>query len=813
MAKKRIANVNVRVGVDLRPLERGLKVAQTKLKRFGSSMKSIGGGITRNFTMPFALAGGAGIKLATDLSSSFAKIENLVGITGQTLQDFKQGVLDVSRATGQTQADLADALFVITSAGIRGAEAIDVLTMSAKASEIGLGETKEVARGLTGVLQAYAKDGLTAASATDILTSIVREGNLEASDLAPTLGRIVGIAAQLGISFEELGANIATFTRLGVPTEEAVVGLRGVMTTFLQPTTEAAQILDQFGYTAADLRKKLGTQGLQATLAELLTAFEGNDDALASVFGNVRALSNVLGTAGAQGEAYADILNNIQNSTGIVDKGFENVSQTAEKKFKKALNELINAGIALGNALMPVAINIAAFIEKMVHGFMALDSNTKTMLVTLGLLVAAAGPIATAIGVVAGALAVLVSPVGLVVAGIAGVIAAIMYFKESASKIIAGVGNAFIWLYNKIVGFGNSVRKVFSYTFTQFIPNLFKTLLKVVTTTFGAIGRAISLAFSGQFEAAGGVIVSQFEQMQKDLGELGEDAGADYADAWATGFKDVKQEYIDEKAVQRGLEQMQDFAVQAANKVKNFLGVGAMTPVAGGASAAAPIAAISEAAKEAKIDIDFLNLGLEEFTDNQMKGLEDTVPLLKDYADTWMSMAQTIKYALEDVAATAIMSLGEALVSGKFDTRAFVTMVIESFAGMAEQLGRTAIATGLAVEGIKKALQSLQGPVAIAAGVALLALAGAARASVAKLAEGGGAPALANGGLAYGPTMAMVGDNRGAKVDPEVIAPLSKLKDMIGGGQQVVVTGRIQGSDILLSQERATRQRSRYRGY
>lgn len=813
MAKKRIANVNVRVGVDLRPLERGLKVAQTKLKRFGSSMKSIGGGITRNFTMPFALAGGAGIKLATDLSSSFAKIENLVGITGQTLQDFKQGVLDVSRATGQTQADLADALFVITSAGIRGAEAIDVLTMSAKASEIGLGETKEVARGLTGVLQAYAKDGLTAANATDILTAIVREGNLEAADLAPTLGRVVGIAAQLGISFEELGANIATFTRLGVPTEEAVVGLRGVMTTFLQPTTEAVTILDQFGYTAEGLRKKLGTQGLQATLAELLTAFKGNDDALAAVFGNVRALSNVLGTAGAQGEAYAEILKNIENSTGIVDKGFENVSQTAEKKFKKALNELINAGISLGNALMPVAINIAAFIEKMINGFMALDSNTKTMLVTLGLLVAAAGPIATAIGVVAGAMAVLVSPVGLVIAGVAGIIAAIMYFKESASKIIAGVANAFIYLYNKIVGFGNSVRKVFAYTFTQFIPNLFKALLKVVTTTFGAIGQAISLAFSGQFEAAGGVIVGQFEQMKDDLAELGADTGADYADAWADGFKSVEQEYVDPRAIQRGLQQMQDFAVDAAKKVTDFLGVGAMTPVAGGAASAAPIAAISTAAKEAKIDIDFLNLGLEEFTDNQMKGLEDTVPLLKDYADTWMAMAQTIKYALEDVAANAIMGLGEALVSGKFDTRAFVTMVIESFAGMAEQLGRTAIATGLAVEGIAKALRTLQGPVAIAAGVALLALAGAARASVAKLADQGGAPALANGGLAYGPTMAMVGDNRGAKVDPEVIAPLSKLKQMMGGGQQVVVTGRIQGSDILLSNERATRQRSRYRGY
>jgi len=42
-------------------------------------------------------------------------------------------------------------------------------------------------------------------------------------------------------------------------------------------------------------------------------------------------------------------------------------------------------------------------------------------------------------------------------------------------------------------------------------------------------------------------------------------------------------------------------------------------------------------------------------------------------------------------------------------------------------------------------------------------------------------PKLAKGGLAYGPTLAMVGDNRGAAADPEVIAPLSKLEAIIGG--------------------------------
>jgi hypothetical protein len=40
-------------------------------------------------------------------------------------------------------------------------------------------------------------------------------------------------------------------------------------------------------------------------------------------------------------------------------------------------------------------------------------------------------------------------------------------------------------------------------------------------------------------------------------------------------------------------------------------------------------------------------------------------------------------------------------------------------------------------------------------------------------------PGLAEGGLAYEPTRVIVGDNRNAQIDPEVIAPLSKLKSML----------------------------------
>lgn len=44
-------------------------------------------------------------------------------------------------------------------------------------------------------------------------------------------------------------------------------------------------------------------------------------------------------------------------------------------------------------------------------------------------------------------------------------------------------------------------------------------------------------------------------------------------------------------------------------------------------------------------------------------------------------------------------------------------------------------------------------------------------------------PKLATGGLATAPTLSMVGDNRNAKVDPEVIAPLSKLQGMLDNGK------------------------------
>ena len=73
---------------------------------------------------------------------------------------------------------------------------------------------------------------------------------------------------------------------------------------------------------------------------------------------------------------------------------------------------------------------------------------------------------------------------------------------------------------------------------------------------------------------------------------------------------------------------------------------------------------------------------------------------------------------------------------------------------------------------------------------------------------------LAKGGLAFGPTMATVGDNPNARFDPEVIAPLSKLKSMLvdsNNNMPYMLTTRVSGSDLIFMMQKANNVNQRIR--
>ena len=79
--------------------------------------------------------------------------------------------------------------------------------------------------------------------------------------------------------------------------------------------------------------------------------------------------------------------------------------------------------------------------------------------------------------------------------------------------------------------------------------------------------------------------------------------------------------------------------------------------------------------------------------------------------------------------------------------------------------------------------------------------------------KSGGFTAFANGGIVSSPTLGLVGEYAGARSNPEVIAPLDKLKSLLGdtGVNNVQVGGefKLRGDDLYVSLERTKKRRNR----
>ena len=149
-----------------------------------------------------ALVGGlaAATKSALDFQEAMEKIRGLVGESQKAVEKYSKAILKMNDVP-QGPKELADALFFITSAGIHGAKAIDVLHTSAKAAAAGLGSTAVVADAVTSAMNAYADANLSASQASDVLVATVREGKTAADALAPALGRVIAPAHAAGVTF------------------------------------------------------------------------------------------------------------------------------------------------------------------------------------------------------------------------------------------------------------------------------------------------------------------------------------------------------------------------------------------------------------------------------------------------------------------------------------------------------------------------------------------------------------------------------------------------------------------------------------
>lgn len=527
-----IATLRIRLVAKTKDFSTGLKRVERDVDRLGKRFRNLGQRLTLGVTVPLGLAGIAAGKLAVDFGASMSTIEGLVGIAADKVDAMGESVLNLSGVVAKSPQELADALFFVTSAGFRGAEAMQVLENAAKAAAAGLGDTVAVASAVTSVINTYGSANIDAGKATGILVAAIRAGSLEAGELAPVLGRVIPIAQEIGVSFDQVAAAMAALSLGGIPASEAVSQLKAVFKAFLKPGAEAIAAFKEAETSLDQVRKSVREKGLLATLEALRVQFKKTGVEISKVFPDVEGLGAVLALTGQNAEANRKIFKDLADATiNDLDAAFLVATKTAKFKFNQALSVLSATMIRLGDEILPLVVplvqKMTVVMRNLAQQFAELSPKArKTILVIAGFAVAA-GPILIAAGLiisagsaVIGFFGTIATVLSFVVANIIGALAAINLPFIAAAALIVGAGVLIVTRWESLAeDLKNIWTGIISFLEDSFVGKGIKLISKFVKKVSEKIGE-LRAVVSPKLKAVGASVKNFAKDSTEGIREL-----------------------------------------------------------------------------------------------------------------------------------------------------------------------------------------------------------------------------------------------------------------------------------------------------
>jgi hypothetical protein len=184
--------------------------------------------------------------------------------------------------------------------------------------------------------------------------------------------------------------------------------------------------------------------------------------------------------------------------------------------------------------------------------------------------------------------------------------------------------------------------------------------------------------------------------------------------------------------------------------------------------------------------------------------MQNQIAKQEEYEERFAKSMEGVNQAFNSLTADGLEAFGVLLgdiMTGQIGSfQDFGKKLLGAVAAFMKSFGQALIATATASKAFKELL--IKNPVlAAAAGVALIA---GSAVITNMLNKGPQATAFAEGGIVSGPTLGLVGEYPGASSNPEVIAPLDKLKGMLNTNEQsgFVASTTIQGRDLAIVLER-----------
>lgn len=324
-------------------------------------------------------------------------------------------------------------------------------------------DTQQSMDALPGVLNLAAASGMDLANASDAVTDILSAFGMQASDAGMAADQFAYAQANANTSADQLteamsncGVNANGFGQDLTQTNAVLMALSNEMLKGAPAGTALSAVFRDMGNAMKDGCIQIGKTKVQITdskgnfldMTEIIKGVEKATNgmseserqaALSSTFtaDSIKAMGILLNEGSDKVAGYADQL---ENCGGSAEKMAEVMNDNLNGQITALKSALEGAAISIGEALLPMIKGLVSVLQGALTWFNGLNSGVKTTIVTVGLVVAAIGPLLLILGSLASAIGNLIE------------LRALMAGSSVLSSAIGRVSGLFTSLRNVIMG-------------------------------------------------------------------------------------------------------------------------------------------------------------------------------------------------------------------------------------------------------------------------------------------------------------------------------------------------------------------------
>lgn len=381
-------------------------------------------------TLGLAAFGTAAVAAFNEVDSGMDIVIKKTGATGEAADGLEESYKNVATSIVGDFDDIGGAVGEVnTRFGLTGTALEELSTTFLKFADINELDIQTSIEGVDQAMKTFNVDQSEANNVMGLLTATCQQTGI-------SMGELLNNLQQYGPAFKEMGLDMDDAITLMGSFEEAGIDSSDM----LAKLQKAASYYNSEGLSMSE-----GLSDLIARLQDSDTAADATAEAY-EIFGQRGGLAFV--TAAQEGKLSIGELETAMDdySTVVDDTYNETMDGTDEmalawQSLQVSMSEL---GEAIGNVLAPIMTKISEFISGLAEWFGDLDEDSQNLIVTIGLVVAAIGPLLMIGGKVLNGISSITSalsamgsstfgPIGLVVAGIAALVSGTLLLKDRLS--------------------------------------------------------------------------------------------------------------------------------------------------------------------------------------------------------------------------------------------------------------------------------------------------------------------------------------------------------------------------------------------